>query len=308
MGLEISQLRVLIAVAETGSLTAAANRIGLTQPAITRIIQRVEQEVGAPIVARSATGVTLTEDGQKLLAFAERTVASYDFLLSDLAVPSASLRGKLRMISSTTPGEYLVPELVAGFNRVHPLVTAEVFVTDSGAVLQEILDRRWDLGFVGRRVENRALTYRPLAWDEIVLAVPARHPLARTGVVNLEALAGQTFIEREDGSGTRLSVQDAIERVGRTLPSWRVAMVLGTTHAVVSAVDSGLGIGFVSARALERHSRDRVAAVRIAGVSLTRLLHVVRRRGEPPSPLVAAFERHMEGVLPDVGPESNQRP
>jgi DNA-binding transcriptional LysR family regulator len=139
-----------------------------------------------------------------------------------------------------------------------------------------------------------------VAWDEIVLAVPARHPFARSGVVDVAALAGQTLIEREDGSGTRLSVRDALERLGQPLPKWRVAMTLGSTHAVVSAVDSGLGIGFVTARALEKHPATRVAAVRIANVPLTRLLYLVRRRGGSPSPLVAAFEAYVRRALPPV--------
>lgn len=307
MGLEVRQLKVLIAIADSGSLTAAATKVGLSQPAITRMIQRMEKDVGAPILSRGSTGARLTEQGQKLLAFAQRTVAAYDTLVAELAAPAAGMTGKLRIISSTTPGEYLVPELISSFNRVHPHVTVEVFVTDSGAVLEELLDRRWDLGFVGRRVENRALAYRPVAWDEIVLAVPARHRFARTGVVSMEALADQTFIEREDGSGTRLSVLDAFKRLGREVPPWRVAMVLGSTQAVVSAVDSALGIGFVTARALERYPQNRVTAVRIAETPLTRLLYLVRRRGGQPSPLVAAFERHVNGALPEVGPETRQR-
>ncbi|MBI4305083.1 MAG: LysR family transcriptional regulator [Chloroflexi bacterium] len=298
--MEIHQLRVLVAVANTGSLSAGGRKAGLTQPAVTRLIQRLEKEVGAPILKRGASGIELTPQGEALLGFARRMLAEYDSLVAQIAAPSNDLAGRLRIISSTTPGEYLVPELVSSFNRLHPRVAAEVLVTDSAAVLDELLDRQWDIGFVGRRTQNSAFVFRPVAWDEIVLAVPGRHPFAKRGVIPLSELAGQVFIEREDGSGTRLSVRDAFAQRGLKLPEWRVAMVLGSTHAVVSAVDSGLGVGFVTARALEQHPPSRVSAVRISEAPLTRLLYMVRHRPGPPSPIVRAFERHVTKVLPRV--------
>ena len=180
-------------------------------------------------------------------------------------------------------------------------------MTDSAAVLDELIDRRWDIGFVGRLTRNRALVYRPVAWDEIVLAVPGRHPFAKRGVIPIAELAGQALIEREDGSGTRLSVSDAFKRRGLRQPKWRAAMVLGSTHAVVSAVDSGLGIGFVTARALEQHPPTRVATVRISEATLTRLLYMVRLKGEPPSPIVPAFEQHVLRTLPGIDSAESPR-
>lgn len=305
--LDIHQLRVLAAVADAGSLTAGASKADLTQPAVTRLIQRLEKEVGVPILKRAASGIELTEQGEALLAFAHRTIAEYDALIAQIGVPANDIVGRLRIISSTTPGEYLVPELLSSFNRLHPRVAAEAYVTDSAAVLDELIDRRWDIGFVGRLTQNRGLVYRPVAWDEIVLAVPARHPFARRGVIPIAELAGQAVIEREDGSGTRLSVRDAFERRGLKQPQWRVAMVLGSTHAVVSAVDSGLGIGFVTARALEKHPATRVAAVRIAEAPLTRLLYIVRLKRMPPSQIVRAFEQHVLRTLPRIDSAQSSR-
>lgn len=298
--MEIHQLRVLIAVADAGSLTAGANKVGLTQPAVSRVIQRLEREIGAPVLKRVTTGIEVTDQGEALVQFARRIIAEYDAGIAQFVAPSKGLGGRLGIISSTTPGEYLIPELVSGFNVLHPGVAAEVFVTDSAAVLDGLLDPRWDLGFVGRRTDDRGLVYRPVAWDEIVLAVPARHSFARRGVVQIAELAGQALIEREDGSGTRLSVRDAVDRLGLKLPIWRVAMVLGSTQAVVSAVDSGLGIGFVTARALERHAPTRVAAVRISDVPLIRLLYLVRLKNRQQSPVARAFEQHVFRTLPKV--------
>lgn len=298
--MEIHQLRVMVAVVDAGSLTAGAKKVGLTQPAVSRLIQRLEKEVGAPILKRVATGIEVTDQGEALVRFARRIVTEYDAGIAQFVAPSKGLSGRLGIISSTTPGEYLVPELVSSFKAVHPSVAAEVFVTDSAAVLEGLADPRWDLGFVGRRTGDRGFVYRPVAWDEIVLAVPARHSFARRGVVPIAELAGQAFIEREDGSGTRLSVRDAFERLGLKIPTWRVAMVLGSTQAVVSAVDSGLGIGFVTARALERHAPTRVATVRISEAPLTRLLYLVRLKNRQPSPVALAFEQHVLKTLPTV--------
>ena len=112
---------------------------------------------------------------------------------------------------------------------------------------------RYDLGFVGACLQGRGLEYTVVAEDEVILAVPADHPLARRGEVSLDELAGQPFLMREGGSGTAASVSYLAER-GLRLPKHRIVMVLGSTQAIVSAVERGLGLGWVSSRALEDRS------------------------------------------------------
>jgi DNA-binding transcriptional LysR family regulator len=192
-------------------------------------------------------------------------------------------------VTSTTPGEYLVPDLVARFTARHPTVEARELVTDSAAVPTELLGRGWDVGFSGRRADDPRLTHEPVAQDEIVLAAAASHPLAGRSAVTVEALAGERLIQREEGSGTQRTFVEALAARGLRLPAYRSAVSLGSTHAVISAVEAGMGVGLVSLRALERHGATRARAVRVVGAPIVRSLYLVFETARKRAPHVEAF-------------------
>ena len=300
VAMNIAQLTTFVAVVETGSLTSAARRTGVTQPGVTRQIQRLEMELGVALLERLPTGVRATPEGERLLAYAREALAGYGELLAAIQDPDATLEGRLRIIASTTPGEYLVPELATGFSSRHPAVMTEVFVADTAAVIDEMLERRWDIGFVGRPTDHRRLVCTPVATDEVILAVPASHPLARKKRVSLKDLAGERIIEREAGSGTWLTVQDELDRQGLEIPAYSSSMVLGSSHAIVSAVDAGLGLGFVTKRSLERHDATRVKGVRIAEARFLRRLYMVHAQGRPLPRIVRSFRDYVLETLPDA--------
>ncbi len=301
MDMNIAQLTTFVAVVETGSLTAAARRTGVTQPGVTRQIQRLEMELGVALLERLPTGVRATPEGERLLAYAQEALTDYGELLAAVQDPGAPLEGRLRIIASTTPGEYLVPEFATGFSQRHPAVTSEVFVADTTAVIDEMLERRWDIGFTGRPTDHQRLACTAVATDEVILAVPASHPFARKKRVSLKDLAGERIIERGIGSGTWLTVQDELDRLGLEIPAYAASMVLGSTHAIVSAVDAGLGVGFVTARSLERHDATRVTGVRIAEARFLRRLYMVHEQGRPLPRIVRLFRDYVLESLPDEG-------
>ena len=292
-GMNIAQLATFVAVIETGSLTSAAQRTDVTQPGVTRQMQRLEAELGVALLERLPTGVRPTPEGERLLAFARDSLNGYGELLAAIQDPSTPLEGRLRIIASTTPGEYLVPELATNFSKRHPAVTTEVFVADTTVVIEEMLERRWAMGFVGRPTDHKRLACTAVATDEIVLAVPGNHAFASRKEVTLPDLKGVRIIEREGGSGTWMTVQDELERLGLRIPPYDSSMVLGSTQAIVSAVDAGLGVGFVTRRALERHDSSRVAEIRLAEASFTRNLYMVHERGRPLPRIVRSFRDHV---------------
>jgi len=309
--MNIAQLSTFVAVIETGSLTSAARRTGVTQPGVTRQMQRLELELGVALLERFPTGVRSTPEGERFLSFAREALKGYGELLADIQDPTIPLEGRLRIIASTTPGEYLVPELATAFSQQHPAVTTEVFVTDTTVVIDEMLERRWDIGFVGRSTEHRRLACTPVATDEVVLAVPGTHAFAMQKEVALADLAGVRIIEREDGSGTRLTVQDELRRLGLEMPAYDASMVLGSTQAIVSAVDAGLGVGFVTTRALERHDAARVVGVRIAEARFMRNLYMVYEQGRPLPRIVRSFRDHVldrQPGVPTAKPANSENP
>lgn len=287
--MEIDLLVAFLRVIERGSLTLAARDLGVTQSGLSRQIQKLEQAVGATLLERGHAGVRLTPAGERCRAFAQDVVSLQRQFLDGLRDASAELSGELRIAASTTPSEFLVPRLVADFTGRHPRVRAVAFTTDSEGVIAELLERRWDLGFVGARIDRPGLCFDPVVEDEVILAVPAQHPFAGRNEIPVEALAGESIIEREGGSGTWLSVRRAIAERGLTIPPHRIAMTLSTTQAIVAAVRDGYGIGFVSSLALADRPDGRAVAVRLAGIPIRRSIYLVREDRRHLSPVAVRF-------------------
>lgn len=274
---DVSQLRAIRAVAETGSITAAARRLGMSQPGLSRLVERVEEELGATLFVRGRSGAEPTAEGRLALDYALDTLTAYDALRAAIGGDSGAggMAETLRIVASTTPGEYLLPEIASEFRKVHPAVSVESLITDSAAVAGHVLSGECHAGFTGANAAVKGLIYVPVARDEIVLAVPVSHRFAKMGEIVSSELEGERMLRRERGSGTYEVVAEVLARHGQSLPRERSELTLGSTQAVVSAVDAGLGIGFVTTRAIEQHAPSRVIAVRIAGAPIVRDLFMV---------------------------------
>jgi DNA-binding transcriptional LysR family regulator len=287
--MDLLLLRSFLVVAERGSFTMAARELGLTQPGVSRQVRKLERELGATLLRREHGVVRLTPAGERVLAFARAVVAGERELRHALRAHAGAVAGPLRIAASTTPGEFLVPGLVARFVERHPDVEPAIAIADSTAVVEDLLARRADVGFVGARLPRPGLRYAVIAEDEVVLAVPASHPFAGRASVELAALHGQPFVEREGGSGTSLSVRRLLAERGMSLPPHRVVMVVNTTQAMVSAIQRGYGIGFVSSLALVDRVPGRVVALRLADVQLRRPLYLTYEARRPLPLAASAF-------------------
>ncbi|MDQ3932759.1 MAG: LysR family transcriptional regulator [Actinomycetota bacterium] len=287
--MDIEQLRAFCAAVECGSFSEAARRLERSQPGVSRQVQRLEAELGTNVLARTGGGVRLTAAGERLLAFARRTLLEYEALRDAVPHPRIDLSGDIRIVASSTPGEFVVPDLVVRFRARHPKVTTREWVTDSAVVPSQVLTGEWHIGFSGLAVDHPRLRCEAIAQDEIVLAIPAAHPLAARSAVRLEALAGERLILRQEGSGTLRTFLEAVTARGLSLPPHHEVLRLTSSRAVLSAVEAGLGIGLLSARALHPPLSGRARAVRLVGLPIVRSLYllVARQREQPPQ--VAAF-------------------
>ncbi len=295
-------LRTLVNVVDRGSLSAAARMQRISQPAVTKQIQRMEAELGLKLLIRGPRRrVEVTPAGEQVVAFARETLARMEALEQSLAGLRDAVLGQLHVAASTIPGEYLLPGLLAAFNAEHPGVAVETSVSDTADVVHRVLAGEADIGVIGSAVERAGLRLEPLVGDEIVLAVPPGHSLAGRNRVTVEELRDYPLIQREEGSGTRRSVEAVLAAEGKRLPTGNVALTLGSTQAVLQGVARGLGVGFVSARASAQMQADgRVFCVRLAGVDLRRSLYLAYLPDRAADPLVARFvafarERAREG-------------
>jgi DNA-binding transcriptional LysR family regulator len=284
---QLGDLEALQAAVETGSLSAAARRLRSSQPGVSRRLQRLEADLGVQLLARTPGGVEPTAAGARVARRAEEVLAAVDALRAEAQQTDVPLTGVVRVVTSTTPGDHLVPSLVAGFTHDHPGVRVDVRTADSAAVLDAVLDRDADLGFTGRREPHARLGYLPVAADEVVLAVPSGHRLAAAGAVPLAALEGERLIWRERGSGTQQAFLDAVQGAGRSLPPGASGVTVGSGSAVVAAVRAGSGVGVASVRAVE--AALGVLPVRILGVPVLRQLWLVCETDRPQPEHVRAF-------------------
>jgi len=288
---QISYLRTFVTVIDRGGFSAAARALGISQPAVSQQVQRLEEELSVVLLRRGRRGVVeLTPFGETVLDFARATLAAYDALLEELDRQREVVAGELRLAASTIPGEYLVPQLLTNFRAQHSNVEARVTVGDTADVVRQVLSGACDLGFVGAPVEQPGLSLERLAADEVVLAVYPGHPFVQRGRVSWEEVLAQPLIIREEGSGTRHAVEQTLTAQGKALSPESVVLTLGSTQAVVQAIRDRLGIGFVSRRAIARVPlAERLPTVDIEGLIFARDLFIAYETTRVTSPLLQAF-------------------
>jgi DNA-binding transcriptional LysR family regulator len=283
--MNLDYLRTLVCIVEEGSLSAAARAKRISQPAVTKQLQRLEADLELSLLVRGPRRqVELTPAGTLVLAFARQTLAQFETLERELGALRNLDRGTMVLAASTIPGEYVLPALLAEFRQEYPAIRVEMSVSDTAQVVGKLLAEQADLGMIGSLVRRPGLRLDRLLADEIVLVVPLDHPFARRERVAVEELRGQPLILREEGSGTRRSVEASLAAVGRDLPQEDVAMILGSTQAVLHAVEQGLGLGFVSARAVTAREGRSLVSVGLEGVDLGRdlfLAYLPQRVGDP---------------------------
>ncbi|MGB9887018.1 MAG: LysR substrate-binding domain-containing protein [Moorellales bacterium] len=286
--MHLEWLETFVATVEKGTLSAAAQHLHLTQPAVTRHLQALEDYYGARLLERRGREVRLTAAGRRLYRSAKEVLRRLERVKREIAELEQLLQGELLLGASTTPGQYLLPELIAAFREEHPGLQVSLRIADTLEVLRGVQEGELDLGVVGARRAERGLRFLSLAEDEIVLIVPAGHRLAGREEVLPRELEGELFVWREPGSGTRQIVEERMTAKGVRLAANPV-MTLGSTEAVVNAVEAGLGLSFVTFRAAEKSVRlGRLWALRVKGIDLKRELFLVGRTRET-SPAVSAF-------------------
>lgn len=291
--LENFRLRVFREVAQRQSFRRAAEVLYITQPAVTQQIKALESDLQQRLFDRSGGRVRLTEAGQQLLSYAQRSHALLDEAQERVAAVGGRMRGTLVIAASTTVAQYLLPRLMASFAQEHPEVGLQLESSNTERVVEHVAAGEAALGLIEGPAHRPDLLLEPWIEDELVLVVPAAHPWAGRAVSPAE-LRSAMLLLREQGSGTRAVLEAALAEAGLRLDTLQVGMELGSTETLLACIEAGLGVGFASRFALRRQRRLRTLAVaRLQGVRVTRQLSLLRQRGpEVPSP-ASAFADHL---------------
>jgi DNA-binding transcriptional LysR family regulator len=245
-GMNISQLRAFVEVVERGSFSAAAKALAVSQPAVTMQIQGLEADLGATLLERRYRKVDLTDAGRALLPTARDVIAKLDVVRAEIGRLSDTVGGHLELAVSTTPGQYILPRLLGSFLREYPDVTVSLRVYDTAGVVERVESGEAHFGMTGARIPRTKVAYEEMGADRLLMICPPDSPLASRAGVALAEIAEYPFIVRESGSGTRMVFEAALRGGGIDPGDLHVIMELGTSEAIVTAVEGGMGVGVVS--------------------------------------------------------------
>ena len=287
--MDLTLLRSLVTVADTGTITEAASRLGLSQPALTRRLQQLEEEFDAELFSRSRKGATLTELGRLVEREARILIDRYDSLKLEVASQRNMEGGTVRIGGGATAVSFLLPDAIAGFQRQYPLVHFQVKEASSSEIAGDVADGRLELGLVTLPVRLAGLDIAPLVVDRIVLVAAAHNPLAAAGKVPLARLDGQNFVGFEGGSAIRQIVDSHLREAGIQI---NVVMELRSIPAILRMVTTTDSLAFVSRLGVV--GQDLVREVPVQGLNISRRLGLARRKGATLSP---AAERFAEDLL-----------
>ncbi|WP_243287180.1 LysR family transcriptional regulator [Geothrix terrae] len=289
--LDPRRLETFRVVAQAGRISAAANLLNLSQPAVTAQIRQLESDLGRPLFTRHASGVQLTGTGRLLLDCARRVHRLLEEAVERLQAEEQPT-GELRLGASTTAAAYILPPVLQAFAASHRPAPLVLEVGNTDEVLAWVREGRVPLALVEGLTRAPGLSLQPYLKDELVAVRAARAPDPLKAVRTAADLAGVPLVWREPGSGTRVVVERVLRRTRRIQGPRATDLVVGDTEAIKSCVLLGLGIGFLSRWSIQRElQRGTLELIPLPDLSIPRTFSWAQvgggLAGQP-----AAFLRH----------------
>lgn len=286
--MDLQLLRTLLAVADTGSMTEAADRVGVTQPALSRRIQQLEQHLGAVLLARGRKGADLTAIGRLVENEARVLVDRYDQMCEQIRALQGLEGGTVRIGGGATAVSFVLPRAIAAFQHDYPAVRFQLKEAGSSEVAEDVLTGRLELGLVTLPIHTRDLRIEPLFTDRIVLVAPRNHPLAARKRIETRELDGMTFVGFEADTAVRQIIDAALRDAGVEM---NVVMELRSIPAILRMVATTGNLAFVSQLGVDTFEEVREIPVR--GLKIERKLAVIAKGGNVLSPAAQKFAERL---------------
>jgi len=288
--MDTRQLQAFCEVVERKSFSQAAERLGVTQPAVSLQVRSLEKRLGTQLLDRSGRRVEPTEAGLRLYRGAQRLLQLEEDLLAELAEDATGeLEGRFEIGASTGPGGVVLSRILCEFAEAHPNLHVALSVFDTQRIVEHVADRTLQLGVVGAAPRHRGVEYEPFFNDTVILACPPGHPFAgRT--ITLDELKDETLIVMQEGAGVRQMIDDELHRAGLRLRDLDVRIELGLQESVTSAVRSGYGVTFISRSSVENDlAAGTLVEARVGELVLEREIYLVRASGRAETRAARAF-------------------
>jgi DNA-binding transcriptional LysR family regulator len=301
---DLRHLQAIVGIADTGSFSAAATALGTVQSNVSAHVARLERELEVVLVDRSSG--RLTEEGEVVVSRSRRMIAELDAMVADVVAMRHEVRGRVRLGMIGTAGRWLVPRLFAGLRARHPQIRLTVTDGTNTTLESQLASGQLDVAAVTLPVHHEELTTSPLFEEDLVLVVPAAHPLARRAQpLPLERLADVELLLPAPGTALRDEMDAAARAAGVEL---RPSMELDGLRMIASLTFDGHGPSILPATAVPAHLRAGFRVVRIAGLPPRRVGVALHLRGAPSAPTRVVIDLlHANVEDPSVAPEGLHR-
>ncbi|MFZ5715995.1 MAG: LysR family transcriptional regulator [Bradyrhizobium sp.] len=291
LDLTIRQLRALAALSANGSITAAANKLNLTQPAVTLQLRKLQDLAGLPLLQRTSDGMLLTGAGREVLALHGRIEAAMSSCATSLDMIAGRTGGRVS-IGAVSTAKYFVPFAIAAFSKLHPKIDISLSIGNRQEIRQALRGYELDFAIMGRPPPDVEVETHLIGDHPHIIVAPRGHWLAQDFGLAAVDLTHETFLTREQGSGTRMLMEQLFSDT-ELQPT--VGMEMSSNETIKQAVIAGLGIAFISAHTVATELEDgRLVALDVAGLPVVRQWFVVRRQDKvllPPAQAMLDFLR-----------------
>jgi DNA-binding transcriptional LysR family regulator len=273
--LDTHQLNVFLIAAETLNFTQAARLLHMSQPSVSQHIQTLEQSFGHPLFVRLGRRIELTDSGEALVPLAREMVKRSIQIEETMKSLEGEVHGHLLVGCSTTPGKYILPQLLAKFHHQNPKVRVSCAVAAQSEVFRMLCDGEVHVALISEPyMASRDVETRIFMTDRMMLIAPLDHPWAMRGEIDPQELYDGDFIFREEGSGTETTVRRALAAAGVATDALSTLLVLGSSEAIALSIQEGIGVGFVSNIVFTKLVEGRVAPIRLRDLEIERDIYI----------------------------------
>jgi DNA-binding transcriptional LysR family regulator len=290
MNISFRQMKLFLALADAGSVSAAARAMHVTQPTASMQLKEVTQAVGLPLYEVISKKVYLTDAGLALAQTVRDMLRSWEAFEQTVDATKGMTRGKLKVAFVST-AKYFMPRMIGGFCKKYPHIDVSLEILNRDGVVSRMQDNLDDLYIMSQPPSDKDLLDEVLMVNPLVLIASTRDPLAKKPSQSLANLSGQRFILREKGSGTRMAVDAHLKKL-KFRPD--VRLELGSNEAIKQAVIGGLGIAVLSKYSLgDKSDQEEVAILKCKEFPIESSWHIVRPKGKKLSPIATIFKKHL---------------
>ena len=284
-----NHLALFHAVAQAGGISRGAERLHVSQPAVSKQIKELEDALGIRLLERLPRGSRLTDGGKLLAQYVQRMAVVEEETARAIEEFRGLKRGRLAVGASTTIGAYLLPQVFGEFHRQHPDIELQLEIANTETIQNQLMEGTIEVGLTEGLMEAEHLDSEVFHEDELVAIAPRGHPLLKQKRVTARELCREPFILREAGSGTRAVVERALGKRGLTV---KPVLSLASPEAIKRAVIAGVGVAIVSRLAISCELQiGSLAVIPVKDLVIRRPLHLQKLRSKNPSPAVSQFLR-----------------